>query len=82
MTAIFLSMLFTLAAGLALGSMILTIRNFGAAALALGRQLDECPSWREVRVVTRGIELKSEGARILRPSFRRPRTARLFSEAA
>ncbi|HEY0958799.1 MAG TPA: hypothetical protein VGE05_05935 [Novosphingobium sp.] len=82
MTAIFLPMLFTLAAGLAVGSMLLTLRSFGAAAWALGRQLDECPSWREVRVVTRGIELKPEGARILRPSFRRPRTAHLLSEAA
>ena len=82
MTAIFLPIFFTLAAGLAVVTMVLTIRSFGAAAWALGRQLDECPPRRDVRVITRIIEVKSEGARVLRPRFSLPQTAPVFSEAA
>lgn len=69
MIAATLTMLFVFSGVFAIAVIAGSWRRHGAAALAIGRALRTVGDSREVKIVTRRIEVRTT-ARILRPDFR------------
>ncbi|MFA7603711.1 MAG: hypothetical protein WCY29_11950 [Novosphingobium sp.] len=68
MIAVLLNTLFLGAACLAAGSIAVSLRRYGPAALALRAELAACPQHRELRVRLRETRMRPS-ATVLRPAF-------------
>lgn len=67
--------LFVSAALVAIFSMLVSLRRYGRSALKIADQLRDCPELRDFPVRTRTVEVRSQGASILRPRFTPRRSA-------
>lgn len=70
MASVLLTVLFSFAAIAAIHAIILTWRRYGGLALALPRQLRDCPQQRDFRWSTTDINVTRAPAKVLRASFK------------
>lgn len=82
MTALLLVIFFTLVAGVAFGSLAISVRRYGKMLWTVGCELDRCCELRDYRITTRTIDIRPEGAAILRPRFTRSLVGVALREAA
>lgn len=69
MTALLLTTLFAFAATFAVAAIIGTWNAHATAILALRRQMNDCTEMRDFRYSLKTVEVRSMGAKILRPAF-------------
>lgn len=69
MTALLLSMLFASSAVFACAAIMGSWREYGASALSLSRQLQECTDQRECRYTITTVEVRPSAAMVYRPDF-------------
>lgn len=86
MTSALLSILFIVSMTLALGTIVISMRRYGAQALALRTALHDCSDIQEIRFQLTRVNFRPANATILRPDFRakaeRPAQARAQRAAA
>lgn len=73
MTALLLTALFAFAATFAVAAIVGTWRAHAPAILSLRQQLRDCAEMRDFRYSLKTTEVRSLGAKVLRPAFRASR---------